>query len=208
MPPVWPLVLSDAELTLRPLRRRDRRAFETLLVRNREWLSPWDATDPERRRPRPTNGELLRWSEREGRAGRHLSLLLCADGRPAGQVSAGPILYGAQSSATIGYWIDHARAGRGYAPRGVALLIDHLFAEVGLHRVEINIRPENEASLRVARKLHLREEGLRERFIHVDGAFRDHLSFALTADEVETDERGRGVLARYRREHMGATGAS
>jgi ribosomal-protein-alanine N-acetyltransferase len=208
MPHAWPLVLSDAELTLRPLRRRDRRAFDMLLMRNREWLAPWDASDPDRTRGRPSHGELLRWAEREGRAGRHLSLMLCVGGRLAGQVSVGPILYGAQSSATIGYWVDHGRAGNGYAPRAVALLIDHCFAELGLHRVEVNIRPENEASLRVARKLHLREEGVRERFIHVDGAFRDHLSFALTAEEIEGDASGRGVLARYRREHMSASGAS
>lgn len=208
MPHAWPLTLSDAELTLRPLRRRDRRAFEMLLVRNREWLAPWEATDPDRSRGRPSHGELLRWADREGRAGRHLSLLLCIGGRAAGQVSAGPIVYGAQSSAAIGYWVDHGRAGNGYAPRAVALLMDHCFAELGLHRVEVNIRPENEASVRVVRKLHLREEGIRERFIHVDGEFRDHLSFALTAEEVSSDAAGRGVLARYRREHMSAMGES
>ena len=58
----------------------------------------------------------------------------------------------------------------------------------GLHRLEVNVRPENAASLRVLSKLGLREEGRRERFLHIDGAWRDHRSFAVTADEVSQGE--------------------
>ena len=60
----------------------------------------------------------------------------------------------------------------------VALLIDHCFTEVGLHRVEIDIRPENGASLRVVDKLGLRREGFYERYLDIDGAWRDHVAFA------------------------------
>ena len=65
-----------------------------------------------------------------------------------------------------------------------ALAIDYLFNEAGLHRVEIDIRPENAASLRVVEKLGLRHEGTKVRFIHIDGAFRDHHIFAITKEEV------------------------
>lgn len=129
-----------------------------------------------------------------------LHLVITRRGRIIGQVSAGPILHGAHSSADIGYWVDGSVAGQGVAPRAVAMLADHVFAELGLHRIEVSIRPENAASLRVAEKLHLRPEGLRRASIHVDGAFRDHLAFALTAEEVATDDAGRGVLARLHRE--------
>ena len=75
----------------------------------------------------------------------------------------------------------------------MALVVRPLFA-IGLHRVEVNIRPENAASLRVVEKLGFRDEGLRPRYLHIDGDWRDHLSFALTREEV-----GDGLLARYRR---------
>ena len=65
-----------------------------------------------------------------------------------------------------------------------ALAIDHCFAAVGLHRVEVNIRPENTASLRVVEKLGFRQESNHERYLHIDGEWRDHLGFALTADDV------------------------
>lgn len=201
MPSPWPLELTDGDLLLRPLRRRDRRAFEALLAENRDWLRAWDATDPVGDRARPPFATLLRWTHQQARARAMIPLLITRRGAILGQVSASPILYGPQSSAVIGYWVGSAHAGAGIAPRAVALLADHLFAEAGLHRIEVNIRPENAASLRVAEKLHLREEGLRRAFIHVDGAFRDHLSFALTAEEVATDASGRGVLRRYLAEH-------
>jgi ribosomal-protein-alanine N-acetyltransferase len=53
-----------------------------------------------------------------------------------------------------------------------------------LHRVEIAIRPENSASLRVVEKLKMQYEGLRRSYIHINGAWRDHHVFVVTEDEV------------------------
>jgi ribosomal-protein-alanine N-acetyltransferase len=76
-------------------------------------------------------------------------------------------------------------------PTAVALASDHCF-DIGLHRVEINIRPENMASRRVVEKLGFRPEGMRPALLHIDGAWRDHLAFALTAEEVPG-----GLLSRW-----------
>ena len=61
-----------------------------------------------------------------------------------------------------------------------------------LHRIEIAIRPENAASLRVVEKLGFRPEGVRPRYLHIDGDWRDHLVFALNAEEA-----GEGLVRRY-----------
>ncbi|MDN6401098.1 MAG: GNAT family N-acetyltransferase [Brachybacterium sp.] len=205
---VWPLALHDGELTLRPLRRRDRAAFERLRGRHASWLRPWDATDPEHG-AHPMDFRLLhRWNQQQARLGLALPLVITVQGRLVGQITAGPIQYGALRSAVLGYWIGHEAAGRGIVPRATALLIDHLFAELGVHRIEVTVRPENAASLRVVEKLHLRQEGLRRSAIHVDGAWRDHLVFALTADEVATGDDGRGVLRRLRDEFPSDTPAT
>lgn len=204
----WPVVLRDRELELRPLRRGDRRAYERLRADNADWLRPWDATDPGGSGRAPAYGSLLRWTREGGRRGTMLPLAIVLDGRLRGQVTAAPILHGPQSTAVIGYWIDRRVAGRGVVPRSVALVIDHCFTTLGIHRVQIDVRPENGASLRVVEKLHLRDEGLRRAVIHVDGAWRDHRSFALTAEEVRADHTGAGVLARLREETEDASGAS
>jgi ribosomal-protein-alanine N-acetyltransferase len=118
---------------------------------------------------------------------------LTVGGRFAGQVTLGGISWGSLRSAYIGYWIDRAYAGRGYMPRAVALLADYGLFTMRLHRVEINIRPENAASVRVVEKLGLRCEGLRHRYLHIAGDWRDHLSYAVCVDEVP-----QGLMERLR----------
>ena len=68
-------------------------------------------------------------------------------------------------------------------PVAVALTIDHCFTAMALHRLEVAIRPENTASLRVVEKLGIKEVGYAPRYLHIDGAWRDHRIFAVTAEE-------------------------
>lgn len=70
---------------------------------------------------------------------------------------------------------------------------DHCLRTLGLHRIEIAIRPENVASLRVVDKLGFVSVGSAPRYLHINGQWRDHLLFAVTAEEVPD-----GVLARLR----------
>lgn len=115
------------------------------------------------------------------------------EGELAGQLNVSSVQWGSVSSATIGYWVSERFAGKNVTPTAVALATDHCFFALQLHRMEICIRPENAASLRVVEKLGFRYEGLRRRYIHIDGDWRDHHCFALTAEEVPT-----GVLRRWR----------
>jgi ribosomal-protein-alanine N-acetyltransferase len=114
-----------------------------------------------------------------------------------GQLNVANILYGSVSSAVIGYWVSPEVAGRGVAPTAVALVTDYLMNQVGLHRVEIDVRPENTASLRVIEKLGFRYEGIKQRYIHINGDWRDHYIFALTGEEVPD-----GILNRFLRKQV------
>ncbi len=181
---------------LRPIRLRDRVEWRAARSRNVEWLRPWDATSPDGAADSPpTFGHMVRTLSAEARAGRIMPFVVTYRAYLVGQLTVGGITWGSLRSAHIGYWVDRAYAGRGITPTAVAMTTDHLFA-MGLHRVEINIRPENVASLRVVEKLGFRSEGLRPRLLHIDGDWRDHLSFALTAEEAEP-----GLLARWRGLH-------
>jgi len=181
---VWPVILADADLLLRPLRLRDGASWREVRQRNAEWLRPWDATLPAPDPDTPmTFAAMVRQGNREARAGRLMPFGVFSQGRLVGQVTVGAISWGSLRSAYIGYWIDQAHAGRGLIPRAVALVGDHCLGTLGLHRLEINIRPENVASLAVVRKLGFRNEGLRERYLHIDGRWCDHWLFAVTAEE-------------------------
>lgn len=179
------LSLTDGELTVRPLRSSDGAAWLEVRSRSAAWLSRWDATNPPDSHDEPMSFRaMVRHYRGEARAGRSLALAVLVAGRFCGQVTLGGISWGSLRSGYIGYWIDHASAGHGYIPRAVALTADYAFSTLGLHRIEINIRPENAASIRVVEKLGFRYEGLRRRYLHIDGDWRDHLSYALCVDEI------------------------
>lgn len=198
--PGWPAYLVDGPVSVRPLRLRDGPVWVAVRRRNVEWLKPWEATAPGRNSPEvPTSmGTFIAMTRRlrsDARHGQGYPFTIRLDDRLVGQLTVGGVTRGSLQSAHLGYWIDSAVAGRGVMPTAVALITDHCFWGLALHRVEVNIRPENTASRRVVEKLGFREEGLRREFLHISGRWRDHLSYALTRDEVPG-----GVLARWRRE--------
>ena len=190
----WPAVLRAGEVTIRPLRRSDGTQWLALRARNAAWLAPWEATSPEPLTGRPPSfAKFVRSLRAQAREGSALPFAIDYRGSLVGQITVATIARGSLQSASIGYWVSEHVAGRGIAPTAVALDVDHCLGPVGLHRVEINVRPENRASLRVVAKLGLRDEGVRERYLHIQGRWCDHRTFAVTAEEVPG-----GLLARLR----------
>jgi ribosomal-protein-alanine N-acetyltransferase len=197
----WPTTLTEPSLLdepvgLRPVRVKDASIWRETRVRNAAWLRPWEPTNPETPLYRSSLGPyvaMARTMRKEARQGLTLPWVITYGGQFAGQLTMGSIVWGSARSAQVGYWIDEAHAGRGVTPTALALALDHCFFVVGLHRVEATIRPENHASRRVAEKLGFRDEGLRRRSLHIDGSWRDHLCYALTAEDVQG-----GLMARWR----------
>lgn len=179
------MVLQAGALRVRPLALSDNLAWRRLRSANQVWLGRWDATPPSELLGAPRSfGAMVRHLRREARAGRQLPFVVEYDGRLVGQLTVSNIVRGSAQFGSIGYWIDEAFAGRGIMPRAVALVVDHCFGPVGMHRIEVAIRPENVSSLRVAAKLGFREIGLARRYLHIDGDWRDHRLFAVTREEV------------------------
>lgn len=185
-------------MALRPFRLRDAAAWSALRLRNEDWLRPWEARPleqssaewQEHSSPAAFTG-MLRVLRREARRGVALPFALLYDGSLAGQVTVSPVVRHARLTASLGYWVDSTLAGRGIVPRALALVADHCFGPVGLHRLTADVRPDNQPSLRVLEKLGFRNEGLQERLLLVGGEWRDHYAFALTAEE-----QPEGVLTR------------
>lgn len=184
--------LTDGPVTLRPIRQRDTRALERELLDNRGWLRQWEATSPHAPVGFDTRAS-IRSLLANARAGHGLPFLMEYEGELAGQLNVSSLTYGSLGSASIGYWVAERFAGKGITPTAVALATDYCFFQLGLHRMEICIRPENAPSLRVVQKLGFRYEGLRRRYIHINGDWRDHFCFALVVEEVRE-----GVLSRWR----------
>ena len=185
-------ILTHDDLKLRVAKMRDSKQLEKLILGNRDWLRPWEATNPHGPNSfdvrSQLRGLLRQLDDQSG-----MPFVIEVQGQLQGQLNVANVMYGSVSSAVLGYWVSPEVAGRGVMPTAVALVTDYLMDQVGLHRVEINIRPENVASLRVIQKLGFRYEGLKQRYIHINGAWRDHVCYAVTVEEVP-----QGVLARWR----------
>ncbi len=192
----WPVLLRAGALVLRPITRREDGAWDALRAANYLWTHEWDATlPPEGEGQAQTFAKWLRHTAELAKQGTMLPWGLAFDpdwpqsprpdrrARLIGQVTVSGITWGSARSAAIGYWIDQQHAGRGLTPAAVALACDYCWQVLRLHRIEICIRPENDPSLRVVAKLGFREEGLRPRFLHINGEWRDHRVFALNREE-------------------------
>lgn len=207
----WPATLTepdllDAPVVLRPIRARDVRTRRALRAANDSWLRPWNpAPDvPSRRwrvepfvalaRQSPASPYFSAarswWKARRGIA---FTWVVYFGGQFAGELTIWHILWGPTRSAEVAYWVDERFAGRGITPTALAMGADHCFTEMGLHRLEAGIQPENAASRRVVGKLGFREEGTRVRLVRIDGTWRDHTCYAITAEEAPG-----GLLPRWR----------
>jgi ribosomal-protein-alanine N-acetyltransferase len=191
---MWPVILHGEYIELRPPRFTDRTQWNRVRAENREWLSPWEAS-----LPLPPNGApasefiskgpsfyaMVRALHREARAGRSYSFMIWHGKNLVGQITMGGVILGALRGAHIGYWIDKNYAGRGFTTDAVNTLTSFAFEGLGLHRIEINIRPENAASIRVAEKAGYIFESDRPDFLHIAGSWRDHKSFVKINDLVK-----------------------
>ena len=175
-------VPTYGDVSIKAVGRLDAPRLQYLLETDRAWLEPWEATLPGLRQSVDARW-LVSALKTQMRQGSGIGFTIRYKNLLVGQLNVANIIHGSVSSATIGYWIASNFAGKGITTVAVALAIDYLFDDAGLHRVEIDIRPENKASLRVVEKLGIRNEGLKERFIYIDGAWRDHLIFGITSEE-------------------------
>ena len=162
-------------------------------LESRAYFAPWDPVLPASfftRRGQEAEVRLAR-AQAAGDT-RHAHVVLDADGTVVGAVALSNVVRGAWQNATLGYRVAASAAGRGVATAAVGLALDRAFGELGLHRVQAAVRPENAASLRVVVKAGLRHEGFAPRYLRIDGAWRDHELFAITAEDRADRRSARG----------------
>ena len=182
-----PLRVAAGMVELRKPRLADASVWSRTRLADRRHLESWEPTAPgtweERNSALSWPGQ---WSTLRALARRGMSLpfVITVDGRFAGQITVGNVVRGSLCSAWVGYWVASRSTSGGVATAAVALVVDHCFTLGGLHRLEATVRPENLPSLRVLEKLGFRQEGVFQRYLDVDGAWRDHLCFALTTEDI------------------------
>ena len=160
---------------IRSLTAGDAGELTALLIENRAFLAPFE---PERdERFYTVEGQ----RERLEREGKHDFAILDEE-RIAGTLQLSNVVRGPLQSANLGYWVAEPLNGRGLATQAVGELIPIAFAEFGLHRIEAGTLVDNVASQRVLEKNGFERIGLARGYLHIGGAWRDHVLFQLLAD--------------------------
>ncbi len=181
-------VLRSRRLVLRPLQADDYESWRDVRSRCRSWLLPWEPRAsgmgyPEEDRATYNLRCDARDREWQTGSGFAMGIFMPDERRLIGEVSLSSIQRGPFQSGFVGYWIDEACAGNGYAPEATAAILAFAFEQIGLHRVEVAIVPRNRPSRRVAEKLGLRNEGVAVSYLEIDGRWEDHVRYAITVEE-------------------------
>lgn len=171
--------LQGDGIVLRPPRGSDHPAWAALRRDSHDWLQPWEPLWAE------DELSLGRWLwrlqawRREQKAGLGQPFLVfrAGDRQLLGGINISNIRGGVARDCTIGYWTGRPFAGRGHAAAAVRAIVGHAFGDLGLHRVQAAIIPDNAASRAVLLKTGFVEEGLARAYLRINGQWRDHALF-------------------------------
>jgi ribosomal-protein-alanine N-acetyltransferase len=105
------------------------------------------------------------------------------DQRMIGAINLSQFFYGSFQSAYMGYYLGAGHTGSGSMTAAIALVLDHAFDTLGLHRIEANIQPANHASLAVVQRLGFTQEGYSRRYLKINGVWCDHTRWAMLAED-------------------------
>ncbi len=179
--------LIGRRVMLRPLTVSDYVSFREVRMRNKAWLTKWEpsrtpgALDPAE--DRDTFAARCGGRERERQMGVGFGFGIFVSGQFCGEINLNQVQRGPFQNAYVGYWIDERTAGQGYTPEACAVVFRHAFEDLHLHRLQISIIPRNTPSRRVVEKLRIRDEGIAERYLEIDGVWEDHHRYAITSEE-------------------------
>jgi ribosomal-protein-alanine N-acetyltransferase len=190
-----PPVLAGERVLLRPPRHKDGEAFVAAAMASRRLHARWVKA--------PDSAEAFvayraRFASRRLDAA-HAGFLALRrdDAQLVGVFNFSEIVRGAFQSAYLGYYGFQGQVGQGLMREGLALALDVAFGPLGLHRIEANVQPDNVRSIALVRSAGFTEEGYSRRYLRIGGRWRDHVRFAMLAEDWQRQRR-RSAPARSR----------
>ncbi len=156
-------------------------------VRNKEFHQQWSQTHSDSYFELKTQKKYLSYDEAEYRQGKIVPLWIMKKEDPdrvIGRVSFFNFAYGGMMNCAVGYHLDKGETGKGYMTEALKESCRLIVNEMKIHRIEAFILPENERSLSLIKRVGFKEEGLRKSYMHINGNWRDHVSFYILEDSL------------------------
>ncbi|HEX6137952.1 MAG TPA: GNAT family N-acetyltransferase [Casimicrobiaceae bacterium] len=179
-----PVALEGKRVHLRLPRRSDQQSFIAQARRSRTLHRGWVHAP---QTPAAFAAYVKRYRPATS-APRNIGLLVVRneDDLLAGVINFSEIVRGAFHSAYVGYYAFMPLAGEGYMTEGFSLALDFAFRRLKLHRLEANVQPANDRSLALVERVGFTREGYSRRYVKIGGRWRDHVRFAMLAEEWRT----------------------
>ncbi|HVF63287.1 MAG TPA: GNAT family protein [Casimicrobiaceae bacterium] len=168
-------------MTLRPPTIRDAQRFLVAAASSRRLHGTWVTAPSDRAGFRSYVGRF----GGAGRTAQHRGFVVVRNEDQAlvGVVNLSEIVRGFFQSAYLGYYVFAPYAGKGYMTEALLLVLDKAFGDIALHRVEVNVQPDNARSLALVERVGFTREGYSKRYVKVAGRWRDHVRFAMTVED-------------------------
>ena len=183
-PPSRPLIRTP-NLYLRAPQASDHAAWALLRMESREFLTPWEPTWNEDDLTRASFRLRAKRAAREISTDEAYSLFIFETGTETliGGLTLGLIRRGVAQACTLGYWMGRRHAGKGHMTEAVRGAVRFAFSDLALHRVEAACLPNNEPSRRLLERVGFRHEGLARAYLRINGAWADHLLYAMLSTD-------------------------
>jgi [ribosomal protein S5]-alanine N-acetyltransferase len=171
------LLLKGKNIELKVLNPENTKEVLDFYIKNKEYLKPFEPL----RESSFYTLEAQRASIIEGYKqylnGTSVNMGIFRDNKFIGKIRISNVVIGSFKSATIGYSIDEGEQGKGYMKEACNLAVGYAFEEMGLHRIEGSTLVDNIKSQRVLRSCGFKELGLNEKYLYINGQWRDHITF-------------------------------
>lgn len=181
-------ILRTDRLILKVLDPADAASTLAFAERNRDFLMEWEPKRGAEYFTLDYHRQLLEEEAKrmaEGLGYRFWMFPADEENRIIGSIALSNIVRGAFQSCHLGYRLDGTEQGKGYMTEGVRAVAAFAFEELRLHRIEANIMPRNQASLRVVKRLGFYEEGLAVKYLKINGGWEDHIHMVLRNPAME-----------------------
>ena len=188
-------LLRGEGLYLRPATATDFSSWSRLRAASRAFLEPWEPTWPDDDLTQAAFRRRLRRQDEDIARDEAYAFLIFdqTSDELVGGITLGGVRRGVSQSGTLGYWMGAPHAGKGRMTRAVAAAVEFAFLKLRLHRVEAACIPENAPSIALLERNRFQREGYAHSYLKIDGAWRDHILFAL----VESDLLARPTASRF-----------
>ncbi|HFE9684120.1 TPA: GNAT family N-acetyltransferase [Clostridium perfringens] len=176
--------LNTKRLALRNLTPENTEEMLDYYIRNEEHLRQYEPTRDSGFYTYEGQKEILTESFRQFIDGTSIDLGIFKDEKLIGKIKLSNIVYGILRNAFVGYSIDKEHQGKGYMKEALNTVCSYAFEEMGLHRLEASTLMDNSRSQGVLKACGFNELGISEKYLYINGEWRDHKIFYKVNDDL------------------------